>query len=111
MRSKPLSHNHNLLLYISNTSHTPCCCLVAESCSTLFATPRIVAHQAPLSMGFPRKEYWSGCHFLLQAIRLNQGLNPRLLLGRWDSLLLSHLGSPTLLYLVIFVLNYISNIL
>ena len=26
----------------------------------LFATPRTAAHQAPLSMGFPRQEYWSG---------------------------------------------------
>ena len=26
----------------------------------LFATPWIVAHQAPLSMGFSRQEYWSG---------------------------------------------------
>ena len=26
----------------------------------LFATPQTVAHQAPLSMGFPRQEYWSG---------------------------------------------------
>ena len=25
----------------------------------LFATPRTVAHQAPLSLGFPRQEYWS----------------------------------------------------
>ena len=24
-----------------------------------FATPWTLAHQAPLSMGFPRKEYWS----------------------------------------------------
>ena len=24
------------------------------------ATPWTVAHQAPLSMGFPRKEYWGG---------------------------------------------------
>ena len=24
-----------------------------------------VARQAPLSMGFPRQEYWSVCHFLL----------------------------------------------
>ena len=28
-----------------------------------FATPRTVAHQAPLSMGFPRQEYWSGLSF------------------------------------------------
>ena len=26
----------------------------------LFAAPRTVAHQAPLSLGFPRQEYWSG---------------------------------------------------
>ena len=26
----------------------------------LFATPRTVAHQARLSMGFPRQEHWSG---------------------------------------------------
>ena len=25
----------------------------------LFVTPRILALQAPLSMGFPRQEYWS----------------------------------------------------
>ena len=30
------------------------------SCVRLFATPRTVAHQAPPSMGFSRKEYWSG---------------------------------------------------
>ena len=29
----------------------------------LLATPWIVAHQAPLSMGFPRQEYWSGLPF------------------------------------------------
>ena len=30
---------------------------------TDFATPWTVAHQAPLSMGFPRQEYWSGLPF------------------------------------------------
>ena len=35
-----------------------CCCLVAKLCLTL-TTPWIAAHQAPLSMGFPRQEYWS----------------------------------------------------
>ena len=29
----------------------------------LFVTPRTVAHQAPLSMGFSRQEYWSGLPF------------------------------------------------
>ena len=29
----------------------------------LFATPWIVAHQAPLPMGFSRQEYWRGLPF------------------------------------------------
>ena len=29
----------------------------------LFATPRTVAYQAPLSMGISRQEYWSGLPF------------------------------------------------
>ena len=29
----------------------------------LLATPRPIAHQAPLSMGFSRQEYWSGVPF------------------------------------------------
>ena len=36
--------------------------LVAKSCTTL-VTPWSVAHQAPLSMGFSRQEYWSGLPF------------------------------------------------
>ena len=31
------------------------CSVVSDS-----ATPRTVAHQAPLSVGFSRQEYWSG---------------------------------------------------
>ena len=34
-----------------------------------------VARKAPLSMGFSRQEYWSGCHALLQGIFLTQGSN------------------------------------
>ena len=34
-------------------------CLVAQSCLIL-VTPRTVACQAPLTMGFSRQEYWSG---------------------------------------------------
>ena len=33
--------------------------LVTKLCPTL-ATPWTVAHQVPLSLGFPRQEYWSG---------------------------------------------------
>ena len=40
-------------------------CVPVQSLSPvqLFATPWTVAHQAPLSMRFPRQEYWSGLPF------------------------------------------------
>ena len=38
--------------------HMPACS-VTQLCATL-AIPWSAAHQAPLSMGFPRQEYWSG---------------------------------------------------
>ena len=41
-----------------------CACVCAMlSHVPLFATPGTVARQAPLSMGFPRQEYWSGLPF------------------------------------------------
>ena len=37
-------------------------CTIIQSCLT-FAILWAIAHQAPLSMGFPRQEYWSGLPF------------------------------------------------
>ena len=45
----------------------------------IFATPWTIAHQTPLFMGFPREEYWSGCHFFLQGIFPTQESNLGLL--------------------------------
>ena len=36
---------------------------VAQSCLTLFVISWTVVHQASLSMGFSRQEYWSGLPF------------------------------------------------
>ena len=47
----------------------------------LFVTPWTVAHQAPLSMGFSRQEYWSGLPFPSPGDLPNPGIEP---------------GSPTL---------------
>ena len=33
------------------------------SSAQFFATPQTITRQAPLSMGFPRQEYWSGLSF------------------------------------------------
>ena len=41
-----------------------CACLVTKLCPTLFATLWTVALEAPLSIGFPRQEYWSGLPIL-----------------------------------------------
>ena len=42
----------------------------------LFATPWTVARQAPLSMGFPSQEYWSGLPFSPPWDLLNAGVEP-----------------------------------
>ena len=43
----------------------------------LFATPRTVAHQAPLSMGIFRQEYWSGLPFSAPGDLPDPGIEPR----------------------------------
>ena len=42
----------------------------------LFATPRTVAHQAPLSMEFSRQEYWTGLPFPPPGNLPNPGIEP-----------------------------------
>ena len=91
----------NITLTKSNSCHTTSVwseSIIAGACTQLvsyvwlFATPWTVACQAPLTMEFPRQEYWSGLHFL-QGIFPAQWLNPSLLsLLRWqaDSLPLHH---------------------
>ena len=48
--------------------------LVLKSSLTLW-TPWTVTHQTPLTMGFPRQEYWSGLPFPSPGIFLTQGWN------------------------------------
>ena len=50
--------------------------LVTQSGLTLFVTPWMAARQAPLSMGFPRQEYWSGLPFLSPGDLPNPGIQP-----------------------------------
>ena len=53
-------------------------CVSCSSC-LLFVTPWTVAHQAPLSMDFSRKEYWSRLPFLTPGDLPTQGSNLGLL--------------------------------
>ena len=51
-------------------------CVCVLSWVRLFATPCAVAHQAPLSMGFLRQEYWSGLPFPTPGDLPNPGIKP-----------------------------------
>ena len=46
------------------------------SCVQLFAALGTVAHQAPLSMGIPRQEYWSWLPFPPPGDLPNSGIEP-----------------------------------
>ena len=51
--------------------------LVIKSCLTLGTlTPWTVARQAPLSMGFPRQEFWSGLPFPSPGELPDPGIEP-----------------------------------
>ena len=60
----------------------------------LFGTPWPVTHQAPLSMGFPRHEYWSRLPFPPPGDLPAPGIKPVSPALAADSLPQSHLGSP-----------------
>ena len=44
--------------------------------SDSFAVPQTIAHQAPLSMGFPRQKYWSGLTFPSPGDLPDPGMEP-----------------------------------
>ena len=69
----------------------------------LFATPWTVAHQAPLSMGFSRQEYWSGLPFPSPGDLPNPGIKPRCPSLQADALTSEPPGKP----LIILVSRYI----
>ena len=72
-----------------------CVCSAAQSC--LFAVPRTVAHQAPLSTEFSRQKYWSGLPFPTSGDLPDPGIERESFVSpmlQADSLPLCHLGSP-----------------
>ena len=51
-------------------------CVLNHSVVFDFETLWTVVHQAPLSMGFPRQEYWNGLPFLSPGDLPNPGIKP-----------------------------------
>ena len=79
-----------------------CCCLVAKSCPTL-NDPMNYRCQVPLSTGFLRQEYWSRLPFPSSGDLPDLGMelvSPAL---QVDSLPLSHQGSPSVMYMYIYI--------
>ena len=64
----------------------------------LFVTPWIVAHQAPLSMGFSRQEYWSGLPFRSPGDLPDPGIEPGSPTLQADPLTFELPGKPQSIY-------------
>jgi len=64
--------------------------------SDSFVISCIVACQAPLSVGFPRQEHWSGLLFSSPGNLPDPRIEPMSPALQADSLPLNHLGSPNL---------------
>ena len=60
----------------------------------LFVTPWTVAHQAPLSMGFSRQEYWSGLPVPSPGDLPNPGIEPESPAFQADALTSEPPGKP-----------------
>ena len=88
-RSSPPPNHFLFLTEEYSTLFTSICACVLSHLSRvrLFVTLWAVAHQALLSMGFSRQEYWVGCHFLLQGDLPDSGIKPRSPALQADSLL------------------------
>ena len=70
-------------------------CILSHSIvSNSFVTPWTTAHQAPLSMGFPRQEYWSGLPFPSPGDLPNPGIEPRSSTLEADALTSEPPGKP-----------------
>ena len=65
------------------------------SCIQLFATLWTAAHQAPLPMGFPSLEYWSGQPFPSSGDLPKPGIEPRSTALQAGSLLSEPPGKPS----------------
>ena len=86
-----------MCIYI-HTHICTCVCMCARqllSCVQLFATSWTVAHQAPLSLGFPRQEYQSGLPCPPPGDLPNPGIEPGSLTLQADSLSSDPPGKPT----------------
>ena len=87
----------NLWHYRKKNCSVPILLLFSHSVlSSSFATPWTIAHQTPLSMRFPRKEYWSGLPLPMAGDLPNSGIEPMSLASSvfWILYHYRHVRSP-----------------
>ena len=82
----------------------------ASSVAQSFVTPWTVACQTPLSMGFPRQEYWSGLPFLSPGDLPDPGVKPGSPAWQAHSLPSEPPGKPPKFYMCIYIYIYIHTI-
>ena len=89
-----------------------CVCVKLLSRVRLFTTLWTVAHQASLSIGFSRQEYWSGLPFPSSRNLPNPWIEPRSRALQADSLLSEPPGKPTQGHSAFFIWsNYLKKFL
>ena len=92
---------HSIYIHFQNCSKSPqtiytaCVCAQLLNCVWLFVIQWTVAHQALLSMGFSRQEYWNELPVSPSGDLPDPGIKPNSPALQVDSLPLSHQGSPT----------------
>ena len=83
--------------FLNHSTSSLCVWCVHAVCfvvSDFFVTPWTVAHQAPVSMGFPRQEHWSGLPCPPPSDLPNPGIKPRYSNLQVDSLPSEPPGNP-----------------
>ena len=88
-------------------------CIVVVICGLLFSHVQLfcdtidcIAHQAPLSMGLSRQEYWNGLPFQSPGNFPDPGIKPARLALQMNSLLPSHFNVWDLMQFIFSVLSF-----
>ena len=81
-------------LLVEKRNITIMCCVELLSHVWIFVTPWTVAHQASLSLGIHRQEYWSGLPCPSPGDLLNPGIKPRCPSLQAEPLLSEAQGKP-----------------
>ena len=95
-------------LVIQHDTYLPGTMLSQLSHVQLFVTPWTVAHQAPLSMGFSRQEYWSGLPFPSPGDLPNPEIEPRSPVRRFFTT--EPPGEPITLTMLLLLLSHFSRV-